>query len=112
MKRGELWTVSGGPDYISKPRPVLIVQDDAYRDMDSITLCGFTTDLQVASQFRILVLPTAKNSLQFPSMLMVDKVTTIPRAKLGARIGELSSTDMSHVNRAMLVFLGLAGGTR
>ena len=31
MRRGDIWTVSGGKDYASKPRPVVIVQDDAAR---------------------------------------------------------------------------------
>lgn len=111
MKRGEIWTAAGGPDYTSKPRPVLIVQDDVYRDMDSITLCGFTTDLESASQFRIPINPTATNGLQLSSMIMVDKISTIPRFKLGTQIGALTASDMAQVNRAMLVFLGLAGGS-
>ena len=30
MKRGEIWTMAGGSGYASKPRPVVIVQDDAF----------------------------------------------------------------------------------
>jgi mRNA interferase MazF len=40
---------------------------------------------------------------------MVDKITTIPKSKLGSRIGNLDAADMARVNRAMLIFLGLAG---
>jgi mRNA interferase MazF len=41
MRRGEIWTVSGGKDYAGKPRPVVIVQDDAFDATDSITICAF-----------------------------------------------------------------------
>jgi mRNA interferase MazF len=41
---------------------------------------------------------------------MVDKITTLPESKVGARIGHLDDEDMLRLNRAMLVFLGLAGG--
>jgi mRNA interferase MazF len=40
---------------------------------------------------------------------MVDKITTVQRAKLGERIGRLSDDDMVRLGRAIVVFLGLAG---
>jgi mRNA interferase MazF len=39
---------------------------------------------------------------------MVDKLTTIPKTKLGARIGSLSDREMLQLNRAIVVFLGIA----
>ncbi|MDN5794794.1 MAG: type II toxin-antitoxin system PemK/MazF family toxin [Intrasporangium sp.] len=30
MRRGQLWTATGGKHYASKPRPVLVVQDDRF----------------------------------------------------------------------------------
>jgi mRNA-degrading endonuclease toxin of MazEF toxin-antitoxin module len=78
MKRGEVWTVSGGKDYAGKPRPVVIMQDDAFDETDSITICAFTTDPTEAPLFRLLVAPNARNGLRSPSRLMVDKISTIP----------------------------------
>lgn len=40
---------------------------------------------------------------------MVDKVTTVARGKLGERIGKLGEPDIQRLNRAILVFMGLAG---
>jgi mRNA interferase MazF len=40
---------------------------------------------------------------------MIEKVTTVPKAKLGKPIGRLSDSDMVRVNRALLIFLRLAG---
>jgi len=38
---------------------------------------------------------------------MVDKITTVPKNKLGHRIGNLDPKDMEYVNQAILIFLGL-----
>ena len=109
MKRGEVWTAAGGPDYAGKPRPVVIVQDDNFDETASITICGFTSDETDAPLFRLPIAPSAGNGLDQPSRLMADKVTTMPKAKLGRRIGRLSAADTVRLNRAIALFLGLAG---
>ena len=109
MTRGEVWTAAGGKDYAGKPRPVVIVQDDRFDATNSITICAFTSDPTDAPLFRLVVEPNTANGLDKPSRLMVDKVTTVPKARLGKRIGRLSDSDMVRVNRALLIFLGLAG---
>lgn len=112
MRRGELWTVAGGKDYAGKPRPAVIVQDDTFDATRSITVCIFTTDPTEAPLFRILVEPNERNGLHAPSRLMVDKITTVPKEKLGSRIGRLDDEDVVRLNQAILVFLGLAGSPR
>ncbi len=39
---------------------------------------------------------------------MVDKITTVPKSKVGERIGRLDDDDIVRLNQAVLVFLGLA----
>ena len=112
MRRGEVWTVAGGNDYAGKPRPAVVVQDDSFDSTRSITICAFTTDPTEAPLFRILIEPTERNGLRSPSRLMVDKLTTVPKDKLGDHIGQLTDEDMVRLNQAMLVFLGLAGSPR
>ena len=41
---------------------------------------------------------------------MADKLFTVPREKLGRRIGRLAEDDVSRLNRAIMIFLGLGGG--
>ena len=108
MRRGEIWTVAGGKDYAGKPRPVVIIQDDRFDETQSITVCPFTTNPVGAVLFRIPVQPTAQNCLREVCRLMADKVMTIPRKKLGMHIGRLTDEDMLRLNRALLVFLGIA----
>lgn len=109
MRRGEVWTAAGGNDYAGKPRPVVIVQDDAFDATGSITVCAFTTDPTEAPLFRLEIVPSPANGLNDTSRLMVDKVTTIPREKLGKQVGRLGNTDLLRLNRALMVVLGLAG---
>jgi len=40
---------------------------------------------------------------------MVDKITTVPKNRLGQRIGHLDAKDLERVNQAILIFLGLGG---
>jgi mRNA interferase MazF len=94
MKRGEIWTVSGGPEYAGKPRPAVIVQDDSFDATLSITICAFTTDPTEAPLFRLLVEPSDGNGLQAPSSLMVDKITTVRKEKLGSRMDGLTTRTL------------------
>jgi mRNA interferase MazF len=109
MKRGEIWTVSAGTGYAGKPRPAVIIQDDHFDATASITVCVFTTDRTEAPLFRLLVDPSDGNGLKRPSRLMVDKVVTVPKSKIGDRVGRLGDSDLLRLNRALVVFLGLAG---
>ncbi|OJF89921.1 type II toxin-antitoxin system PemK/MazF family toxin [Pararhizobium antarcticum] len=112
MRRGDIWTVAGGADYAGKPRPVVIVQDDTFDATASITICSFTSDDTDAPLFRLNVEPNAGNGLLTSSRLMVDKITTVPKSKIGRQIGRLDDEDMLRLNRALLVFLGLAGSPK
>lgn len=112
MRRGEVWTASAAGDYTAKPRPVVIVQDDAFSATASVVICAFTSDPTEAPLFRIEIAPSETNGLRSVSRLMVDKIAAVPRAKLGQRIGALSDEDVLRQNRALLVFLGLATPAR
>ena len=109
MARGEIWTAAGGTDYAGKPRPVVIVQDDRFDATSSITICAFTSDPTDAPLFRLVIEPSEANGLETTSRVMVDKLTTVSKAKLGRRIGRLADDDMVRLNRALMIFLGLAG---
>ena len=109
MKRGEVWTAAGGPGYAGKPRPVAVIQDDRFDATDSITICAFTTDPTEAPLIRLPIELTRTNGLQDKSSLMVDKITTVQRSRLGTRVGRLSDEDMVRLGRSVVVFLGLAG---
>jgi mRNA interferase MazF len=109
VKRGEVWTVAGGPDYAGKPRPAVVLQDDAFDATASITICPFTSHAVDAPLLRLPIEPSERNGLRSSSQLMIDKITTVSKTKLEKRLGHVSDEDLVRVNRAVLVFLGLAG---
>jgi mRNA interferase MazF len=108
VKRGEIWTAAAGSGYVGKPRPVVIIQDDLFDATASVTVCALTTDHTDAPLFRIPVNADDATGIRQPSRLMVDKITTVPRSKLGERVGRLSDDDMTRLGRSIAVFLGLA----
>jgi len=71
--------------------------------------CGFTRDPTDLPLFRIPIEPSETNGLEFPSRIMVDKILTVPKTKLGYRIGQLGDRDISRLNEALGIFLGLVG---
>lgn len=109
MKRGEIWTQAGGSGYARKPRPVLIVQSDLMTETESIIICLFTSREGRQLTSRLHFEPDGENGLNEPSDLMVDKVMTVARTRLGRRLGEVNAEDMARVEDAMLLVLGFAG---
>jgi len=109
VKRGEVWTVSGGPDYAGKPGPSVILQDDAFDATASITICPFTTHGTAAPLLHLNIEPSPENGLRAASQLTIDKITTVSKNTLESRVGRLSVEDNVRLNRAVLGFLGLAG---
>lgn len=107
MKHGEIWT--GGDDARdkTKSRPVVIVQATHFDVLDSVTICGFTKDPTDLPLFRILIEPSKRNGLVFPCRIMVDKILTIRKGRLGYRLGRLEDKDIARLNQAIATFLTL-----
>lgn len=73
-----------------------------------MAICGLTTEPSETRFTRPLIEPQPANGLRQPSRVMIDKITTVPRTRLGKRLGSLDAADLRHVDRALLVFLGLS----
>ena len=104
-RRGDLVTVSLQGNY-GKPRPALIVQSDLLMELPSVVLCLVTSDLRSAA-FRVTIEPAPSNGLKVLSQVMVDKLATLPRAKLGPAFGRLGDDAMKRVDRALMLVTGL-----
>lgn len=108
MRRGDIYTAAARGAYTGKPRPVVIVQDDRFDATASVTVCPLTSNPVEAPLTRIDVNPSSLTGLTQPSRVMVDKVTTMSRSNLRERLGRLPASDLVRVDRALVVFLGLA----
>jgi mRNA interferase MazF len=109
VKRGDVVTVAAGSGFGGKPRPAVVVQASAFGAHTTIILCPFTTNPVDAPDFRVRVEPSVANALTVRSSLMIDKLITVPRTKIGRQIGQLSAADITRLDQALLLFLGLAG---
>jgi len=105
MQRGDLVTVSLRGDY-GKPRPALIIQSDLLTDLESVVLCPVTSDLRNAA-FRVTVEPNPANGLDALSQVIMDKLTTRPRARISEPFGRLDDARMRAIDRALLLVTGV-----
>ena len=108
MKRGDLVVVAMPGDY-GKPRPALVVQSDLFNDAHaSITLVPVSSTIVDTPLFRVTVEPSRLNGLRLVSQIMIDKVTTVRRQRLGEPIGRLEDDVMLRVSRALALWFGIA----
>jgi len=87
----------------------VVIQDDRFDGTASVTVVPFTTGDLDAPLLRIAIQPSVATGLTETSRLMVDKVATVPRTSLTQQIGRLPDQDLIGLERALMVFLGLAG---
>jgi len=106
MRRGDLVTIALQGAY-GKPRPALIIQSDLFVEHPSVTILPVTSELRNTPLFRIAVNADKNNGLNKTSEIMVDKIQTIPREKIGNVFGHLAEEDMLAVSRALAVFMGV-----
>ena len=108
MIRGDLVLAATGGGFGGKPRPSVIIQADAYAEMETLVICLLTSDeVENAPTLRIAIPPDEQNNLTKPSWIMVDKIVTAPKIKIARRIGRLAEGQIDRLDQALLVFLGL-----
>lgn len=94
-------------DY-GKPRPALVVQSDLFDQHPSLTLVPITSTLVDAPLFRVTLEPSRATGLRTVSQVMIDKLTTVRRDRVARTIGHLPDDALLRVNRALVLWLGLA----
>jgi mRNA interferase MazF len=108
VTRGDLVVVAMHGDY-GKPRPALVVQSDLFNESHaSITVAPVTSTITDTPLFRVTVEPSRRNGLRLVSQIMVDKITTVRRQRLGQTIGRLEEDVMLRVSRALTLWFGIA----
>ncbi len=108
MKRGAVVTTVLSGDF-GKPRPAVVIQADLFNETHaSITVLPVSTTIVNAPLFRMTIDPSPENGLKKVSQIMVDKLTSVRRDRIGKVIGQLSDDTMIRVTRALSVWLGIA----
>lgn len=107
VNRGDIVIAVAPGDY-GKPRPALVLQSDRFHETASVVVALLRTDQQSESGlFRKPIIPSDGNGLRLPSDVMIDKLVTLPRIKISAAIGHLSSAEMAEMTAALALFLGM-----
>ena len=94
-------------DY-GKPRPALIIQNNVFNAIhSSIVICPITSHVEKEIIFRPTLLPDVQNGLEKISQVMIDKLTTIKREKIGKILGNISFHKQEEVMRALKLWLDI-----
>ena len=102
--------MSATPGDYGKPRPSLVVQSGLFNPTHaSVVICPITSHLVDAPLFRLAIQPSPQNGLKTESQIMIDKIMAVKRERIEKRIGHLSASQMTHVNRALRLWLELDG---
>lgn len=107
VRRGDLVPVALQGDH-DKPRPALVIQAVQFVSTATVTVLLVSSTRVDAPFIRLDVAPNPENGLLKPSQIMVDKAMTVRRDKLAEPFGRLNDEIMLAVNRALMVFLGIA----
>jgi len=105
LRRGDLVAIALPGDF-GKPRPALVIQSDQFIETATVSVLLLTGTLVDAPLIRMDIAPAPDNGLRKASQIMVDKVMTVRRDKVGEPFGRLDDKTMVSVNRALALFLG------
>lgn len=94
--------------YASKPRPVLIVQDNAVSgQFGSTVMCLITAFVSDDIPTRVRIEPSPANGLLKTSWIATEKIMAVPVSALKNKVCQLSKSDMQKVSESLRKVLGL-----
>jgi mRNA interferase MazF len=105
-RRGEVWWVAFDPSIggeIQKTRPAVVVSNNAANiALNRLIVVPLTTQTDKVYPGQALVVLNGE-----PRKAMADQLTTASKQRLRSKMGELSSSDVSAVEGAILLHLGM-----
>lgn len=94
-----------------KPRPALVVQDDAWNARISNTIVASISSTYRGSATQLLIDVTspdgARSGLKFNSAVLCENLLTIDQAKIRRTIGRLPAVTMQKIDACLKAALGL-----
>jgi len=102
ISRGDLFWI--GPDGEGGPNPNhshphVVVQDDVFNHsrVSTVIVCALTTNLHRASEPGSVLLDPGEGNLPKPSVVLSAQIASVPKTRLGPRIGSLSPERVDQI---------------
>jgi len=86
----------------------VVVQADEFEELSTIFICPISSDLQERLTLRPIIEAQAANGLRLRAQIMTDKMIALRRNRVRRVIGHIDRETSEHLDRALLVVLGLA----
>ncbi len=109
IKRGEIYYADLSPVVGSEQggvRPVLVVQNDVGNKYSPTVIVGAITSKLDKAKLPTHVELNESSGLDKQSVLLLEQLRTIDKARLKTRVGEVGSDTMRKVNNALMISLG------
>lgn len=103
-----MFSAATGSGFGSKPRPVVVVQADAFLEAPTVLVALLTDERHGYEPIRPIISPDADNGLRKPSAVSADVLVAVRRGDFGKRIGTLARSDMARIELALILLLGFA----
>lgn len=108
VKRGDVVLVVV-PSELGRPRPGVVVKADEFNDaLSTVFVCPISSDLQEGLPLRPVLEAKPSNGLRIRSQIMTDKMIALRQDRVRRVIGHIDKETSEHIDRALLVVLGLA----
>ena len=111
IKRGDIYYADLSPVEGSEQggmRPVLIVQNDIGNKYSPTVIAAAITSQRFKTQLPTHIQVDAQDcGLSKDSIVLLEQVRTLDKQRLKERMGKLGERDMTRVNRALSVSLGI-----
>ena len=111
VRRGDIYYADLSPVVGSEQggiRPVLIVQNDVGNKFSPTVIAAAITSQRFKTNLPTHIQVDAQEcGLSKDSIVLLEQVRTIDKRRLKERMGNLDESDMSRVNRALSVSLGI-----
>lgn len=109
--RGELYYANLGTGVGSEQngyRPVVIIQNDVgNRHSPTTIVAAISTQIKTKAKLPTHYNLEPGNGLEQPSMVMLEQIRTIAKARLVQFIGKLSDREINGINLALAISIGL-----
>jgi mRNA interferase MazF len=108
-KRGDVWIVNWNPGRGSEQagiRPVLVIQNDIGNEKAPTTIIATVSSSKKLYPMNVPIEPP-EGGLSRPSIVKTSQILTVSKERLEKRLGQLRSSQMEDVDRAIKISLDL-----